>query len=49
MQILDRDQRLDRAIQQDQLAEPDEDHDEGEDAVRTRTQDRGKDREQDHR
>ena len=49
MQIIDRDERLDRAVQQDRLAEPDEDHDEGEKAIRTRTQDRGQDREQDQR
>ena len=47
MQIVDRDERFDRTIQQDQLAEPDEDHDQGEEAIRTRTQDRGKDREKD--
>ena len=32
LQIVDRDERLDRAFQQDPLAEPDEDHDDGEDA-----------------
>ena len=49
MQIVDCDERLDRTLQQDRLAEPDEDHDEGEEAIRTRTQDWGKDREKDQR
>ena len=49
IQIIDRYERLDRPFQQDPFAETDEDHHDGEDAVRSWTKDRGKDREKDQR